>query len=77
MLNLLPKSGMSDVDERSYSGSTAEEIVIWSLSFGVEIVIRGKTLDICLLGLCFRKQFWYVAEVGLMSVRRQTFNTWK
>lgn len=39
MLNLLPKSGMSDGDDGSYP---AEKIVMWSLSFGAEIVLQRQ-----------------------------------
>lgn len=42
MLNLVPKSGMSDGNERFYSGSAPEKIVTSSLSFGMEIVLRRQ-----------------------------------
>lgn len=50
MLNLLPKSDMSDGDERFYPGSTPEKIVTSSLSFGVEIVLtRQDFRHVCLV----------------------------
>lgn len=42
MMNLMHKSGMSDGDERSYPVFSAKNIIAWSLSFSVEIVLKRQ-----------------------------------